>query len=404
MKRLVLITGVCSMLLLWSCNSGHRHETHHEQEMHAAEAAHGHGKEDPHDHGALHGHEETGAAGHSDEIVIAPEKAEAAGITAEKIEPSAFSGVIRTGGQVLPAKGDERTLVATADGIVSFSGNYFEGAAVKEGQPMFSLISGTIQDGNRIGKAKVAYESAKAEYERASALVDSKIVSRKEFESIEAAYLTAKLRYEAIAGDGKGDGAAVRCPSDGFVSKCLVNAGDYVSVGQPLAVVSSNDRLYLAADVSERYAARIPGICDANFRLQYGDRVYSASGLGGRLVSYGRNTGEASPFIPVTFVLNRTEDIIPGSYAEIWLMGEERDNVISLPVSALTEEQGVYFVYVRLDEDCYRKQPVTVGATDGLRAEILSGLEGGEMVVVEGAIHVRLASASNAIPAHTHNH
>jgi multidrug efflux pump subunit AcrA (membrane-fusion protein) len=177
-----------------------------------------------------------------------------------------------------------------------------------------------------------------------------------------------------------------------------------VSVGQPLAVVSSNDRLYLAADVSERYAARIPGICDANFRLQYGDRVYSASGLGGRLVSYGRNTGEASPFIPVTFVLNRTEDIIPGSYAEIWLMGEERDNVISLPVSALTEEQGVYFVYVRLDEDCYRKQPVTVGATDGLRAEILSGLEGGEMVVVEGAIHVRLASASNAIPAHTHNH
>ena len=80
------------MLLLWSCNSGHRHETHHEQEMHAAEAAHGHGEEDPHDHGALHGHEKTGAAGHSDEIVIAPEKAEAAGITAEKIE--LISGIL----------------------------------------------------------------------------------------------------------------------------------------------------------------------------------------------------------------------------------------------------------------------------------------------------------------------
>ena len=109
------------MLLLWSCNSGHRHETHHEQEMHAAEAAHGHGEEDPHDHGALHGHEETGAAGHSDEIVIAPEKAETAGITAEKIEPSAFSGVIRTGGEVLPEEGAERTLMATAEGMVSFS-------------------------------------------------------------------------------------------------------------------------------------------------------------------------------------------------------------------------------------------------------------------------------------------
>ena len=47
---------------------------------------------------------------------------------------------------------------------------------------------------------------------------------------------------------------------------------------------------------------------------------------------------------------------------------------------------------------------MTLGETDGEAAEVCRGLKGGEPVVVEGAIHVKLASASNAIPAHTHSH
>ena len=157
MKKSALLAGACSLLLLWSCNGG---------------------RNDNHDHDIHHDEEE--AHGHSEEIIISPEKAQAAGIVAETVHPSGFSGVIRTGGQILSSRADETTIVAPADGIVSFGGNYFEGAAVDEGQALFSVMSGTIQDGNRIGQAKVAYETAKAEYERASALVDSKIVSRKE--------------------------------------------------------------------------------------------------------------------------------------------------------------------------------------------------------------------------------
>lgn len=48
--------------------------------------------------------------------------------------------------------------------------------------------------------------------------------------------------------------------------------------------------------------------------------------------------------------------------------------MISVPTTALTEEQGIYFVYVKLDEEGYKKQEVRIGADDGLRTEILSGL------------------------------
>ena len=383
----LLAVGICIAAI--SCNNAPKHGDGHEEHAHGTEEA-GHGE-------ALHQH--------SGEISLPAAKAEAAGVVSETIEPGRFRDVIVTGGDVGPAPGDAVTVVANVSGVVSFRKDIAEGVGIKEGEVLFSIASDGLMDGDPVKMAKIEYETAKAEYDRASGLVDENIVSRKEFEDIRSRYETARLKYEAISGGGVSDsGAAVVSPKSGHVSSCLVNSGDYVSVGQPLAVVSGNDRLYLTADVSERYASSISYIRDASFRMQYGDRVYSISGLGGHLVSYGRNTGETAPFIPVTFVFDRTEGIIPGSYAEIWLMGEERDNVISVPVSALTEEQGVYFVYVRLDEDCYRKQPVDVGASDGARAEILSGLSGGEDVVVKGAVHVKLASASNAIPAHTHNH
>ena len=145
-------------------------------------------------------------------------------------------------------------------------------------------------------------------------------------------------------------------------------------------------------------------ITGANFTTAYSGRTYSTSELGGRLLSIGRSQNEGQYYMPVSFSIKNASDLIPGAFAEIWLLCGEKDNVITVPVSALTEEQGLYFVYLKLDGQCYRKQEVTPGASDGQRTEILKGLATGDNVVIKGAYNVKLASASNAIPAHTHNH
>ena len=249
-------------------------------------------------------------------------------------------------------------------------------------------------------RARIEYETARQEYERAARLVEDNIVSRQEYEAAKGRYETARLTYEALASNDGENGTVVKSPIRGYVRNCLVKEGDYVTVGTPLAGVITGSKLYLKADVSERYLNRLPGVNDANFKLSYGDRVYSTTELGGRLLGYGRSTDETNAYIPVTFAFNGTEDILPGAFAQVWLLSAERDGVISLPVEAV----GHYFVFIKLDETCYKKQEVTLGATDGQRYEILSGLKGGENVVTRGATHVKLASASNLIPAHTHNH
>jgi multidrug efflux pump subunit AcrA (membrane-fusion protein) len=70
----------------------------------------------------------------------------------------------------------------------------------------------------------------------------------------------------------------------------------------------------------------------------------------------------------------------------------------------LTEEQGLYYVYLQVDEDGYRKQEVQLGRHAGTRVEVLRGLTPGDQLVVRGARQVKLASATGAIPGHTHNH
>jgi RND family efflux transporter MFP subunit len=234
--------------------------------------------------------------------------------------------------------------------------------------------------------------------------VESKIISEKDFAKIELDYDNARISYEAIAKGNARGGKSVGAPIAGFVKNVLVSEGEYVNVGQQLVSVTQNRKLYLRAEVSERYYQYLNSISSANFTTSYDNKSYELENMGGRLLSTGKSSGGESFFIPVTFEFDNKGDIIPGSYVDVYLQTSAMENVISVPRSALTEEQGLHFVYLQLDEEGYKRQEVTLGADNGVSVQILSGLKAGDKLVTKGAYRVKLASASNAIPAHTHEH
>ena len=403
-----LYAGVLGLLVSYSCTSCSMH--HHDQEGHdhAAEI-HDHAAEN-HDHAAENHTHESGDHNHAeekhnpDEVVMTPEKAKAAGVVVSTVRPGAFRNVIVTGGYISSAQGHEATVVASVSGVVSFSHSVTEGMKVGAGNALMSISAEHLQDGDPVKRARIAFETAKKEYDRAAKLVQRQIVSQKEFNAIKEAYENAKIAYEALAVNKSGKGVAVKSPLAGYVKSCLVKEGDYVTVGQPLMSVTQTNRLQLKADVSERYYPQLHAIASANFKTPYADRAYRLDDLNGRLLSYGRSAGDASYYVPVTFEFDNRGDILPGSYVEVYLLSEPRADVISVPAGALIEEQGVYSVFIQLDADCYHKQEVKLGVSNGNEVEILAGLKGGENVVIQGAYQVKLASANNAIPGHTHNH
>lgn len=378
----------------------HEHEGHdHEHE----EADHDHEHEEAgHDHEHDHEHE---AAANPGEVVFKEANAKAVGLQTITVTPGAFTQVIRTSGQVLAAQGEESVMVATVPGVVSFGSVPFtDGTAVRKGQAVLSIASNGLSEGDVAVRAKAAYEAAKLEFERMEALVADRIVSAKEFEQAKLNYANAKAAYEAVADKQTAKGVAVVAPLNGYLKNIQVKEGDYVSVGQPLATIAQSNRLMLRADVAERYYSSLPMVQSAHFKTPYDEQVYRLADLKGRLLSYGRASGGDAFFVPVTFEFDNKGAILPGSFVEVYLLTKPLEQVISVPVESLIEEQGLYSVYVRLDADCYRKQPVTLGANNGVEVQILSGLHGGEAVVTKGAHQVKLASASNAIPAHSHSH
>lgn len=425
MKK-VIFMGAIGLFLLGSCNSksgvnhdGHNHKTeekcheghdhNHEGHDHEGHNHEGHDHDhEGHDHkheGHNHGSEvKESHAGGSDEIILPPAKAKAAGVESSVVEPGVFHQVIKTSGQVLAAQGDESVAVATVAGVVSFKGKVVEGMSVSKGMPLVVLSSKNMADGDPVLKARIAYEVSKKEYERMKALVGNKIVSEKEFAQAEQIYENARISYEAVAKNHSASGQAVTSPIGGYVKNLLVKEGDYVSVGQPLVSITQNRKLFLRADVSEKYYPYLRTISSANFCTPYNNKVHALKELDGRMLSYGKASGENGYYIPVTFEFDNKGDIIPGSFVEIFLLSSPMENVISLPHSALTEEQGSFFVYLQLDEEGYKKQLVSLGADNGESVQILSGVKAGDRIVTQGAYQVKLASATNAIPAHSHEH
>lgn len=380
---------------LASCHSsGHHHE--HEHEEHEHEGQH---HEDEHE-------EHEGEHKHSDEIVLEPAKAKAAGVKVERITAGDFHGVIHTSGTVMAASCDETTVVATTNGRVGQTDHISEGMHIGAGTKLYTLTSGDmlIAEGDPVQHARIAYEKAKREYERAGVLVKDLIISEKDYQIAKAEYEAAKLTYESVQRNRSTSGVVIKAPCSGYVKQSLVKEGDYVEAGQPLMVITQNKHLYLRAEVPERYWSELHRIKCAKFRTSYSDRLYDITDMGGHVQSYAHSSTANSAYVPIIFEFNNTGDVVQGSYAEIFLITDQNKKALTVPLKAITEEQGLYYVYIRVDEEGYRKQHVTLGRQDGERVEIVQGLKGGEDVVVSGAIQIKLASASNAIPAHTHNH
>lgn len=382
-QRIKLLLALSTFLGI-SAGCSHNHEGHH--------------------HGVADEHIEDEHAHSSDDIVLSPEKAEAAGVVVAESKRGIFHNVIVTSGSLQAASCDETTIVATVSGVVSHAQHISEGMSVNSGTTLYYVSSNKLQDGDQAKRMEIAYLAAKREYERALPLVEEQIISQKDFTSIKSEYENAKLAYEAIGKNATQKGVAVKSPITGYIKDCQVTDGDFVNVGDPLMVLTRNQHLYLRAEVPVRYYSALSHISSAKFRTQYSEQVFDLESMNGELMSSGKSAVGTSSYVPVTFKLDNKGDIVPGSYAEVFLVTGERDNVLSLPASALTEEQGVYYVYIQEDEHTYHKREVVLGDTDGELTEIVSGLNEGEHVVTKGAINVKLAAATNAIPAHTHSH
>jgi len=314
-----------------------------------------------------------------------------------------FGQIIRTTAQIQPSQGDERVITAKTNGTTFFNTHITEGKAVNAGQELFTIDGSALADNNlavRYLEAESEYNRAKAEYDRKTELAKESIVSQSDLLAAKTEFTNAQATFNNLQRNFSAGKQSVTSPIGGFVTRVLVQNGQYVEAGQPVVMVSQNRDLLIKAEVQPKYFEMLSAITTANIRIMNSSRTYTLEELGGRVLSYGKSADVYNPLIPVLFQVNNTSGLLPGSFVELFIKTQTNAQAITVPNGAIIEEMGNHFVFVQLTPELFEKRAVKTGVTDGIRIEIKEGVLAGERVVSRGAILVKLSQASGALDPH----
>lgn len=315
-----------------------------------------------------------------------------------------FGQVIRTTAQIQSSQTDETIISARTSGIIVFSGNNLvDGQDVGSGQSLFTISGTGLAENNsnvRFIEAKNNFLQAEADYKRAQELVKDKIISEKDFLEIKGRYESAQAMYDNLHRNFSSQGQKISSPFPGFIKQVFVENGQYVEAGQSLISISKSKSLLLKADVQVKYASLLHSLSSANIRSMDKKEVYTLSDLNGKILSYGKSLNSDNYMLPVNIQVDNRAGFIPGGFVDIYLKTQSDSPVMTIPNSALTEEQGLFFVYVQLNPELFEKREVEIGSTDGVRTEVKSGLSLNERLVSKGAVSVKLAQSAGALDPH----
>ena len=398
MKKIIFL---CFLVICTACHRhDHSHNHDHDHDHSYADQDHTHGPDCDHDHD-----QEVGISEDNPDIIIFSE-ARQSKIHFETEYPlmEKFGQQIRTLAQIQSSSTDEITVSAKTSGIVLFTGKLItEGLGVNAGQNLFVISNAGLADNNvgvRFSEAQANFQNKEAAYERAKILVKEGITSQKEYLDIQQEYETAKAVYNNLTRNFDKDGQKISSDMTGYIKQLWVGNGQFVEEGQALFSVSKNKDLLLKAEVQAKYASLLSRISTATIQSMDKSRFYSLEELNGRLLSYGKSLSEDNYLIPLVFRIDNQSDFISGGFVEMYVRTESEQEVLTIPSSSLTEEQGLFFVYVQITPESYEKRNVRLGATDGIRTEIRSGLNKREKIVTKGAMSVKLAQAAGALDPH----
>lgn len=338
-------------------------------------------------------------------IAFTKEQAWKIDFATERVEKRPFGQTIKTTARLMPSQSDEVLLSAKTNGNVVFVADHIlEGKKVKNGDLLFAISSNGYADNNtevRFIEARNNFQKAKSNFERMTELAKDKIVSDRVLIDATAEYENAKVVYENLNKNFNASGQKAISPISGSVKQVFVKNGQYVEQGQSLISLAKNEKMILSAEIQQKYAPLLSSINTATIRPSYGNKTYTLEELNGEILSFSMNTNDANYLIPVHLQIDNTIKMLAGSFVEVYLKAKSNTEALTVANSALLEEQGFFFVFVQVTPELFEKREVAVGSTDGLRTEIISGIEPNERVVTKGAVLIKLAQSTGSLDAHS---
>ena len=301
-----------------------------------------------------------------------------------------------------------------------------EGDRVTVGQKLVEIIPGVtpvemVQARTEVKAAAYDKIVAEKQYLRTKELKEQKLISSEKYDRDKANYDTAKARFYAamaqlrVLEQGSNVESLVEgieisdqdrleieketreamasmtliAPISGIVLSRDTDKGSAVI---PISSAYGGTMIMTLADVSEKHFRGDVDEADIGkvhlglpariYVEAYPDESFKAELT--HISPQGREEEDIINFEIRTIVSDQENRLRVGMSADAELILEEHENVLVIPEGAVIYENGKTFVNIQDDsvEEGMRKVEITKGISDGLRTEVLSGLEEDQIVVL----------------------
>lgn len=212
----------------------------------------------------------------------------------------------------------------------------------------------------------------------------------------EAHVAQARRKLDAI--DAQLSYATVHAPISGVVIEQSRFEGDYAAAGAALLTIADTSVVTVNAPFDYVTASQIM-IGDP---VKVYPREHPGQLLTGTVTMVGGPSGAASRTVDVQVVLNNTGGLLrPNSTSKIVVSTNMVDDAVVLPLRAVkANPNGRSGTIMIVDDDNKaRTREVTLGASSEGLVQVISGLRGGESVIVEGGATLSDGEKVDAKPA-----
>lgn len=261
--------------------------------------------------------------------------------------------------------------------------------------------------GQQAAGAETAHQQAKRDLARAEMLLSEGIMPRERFEEAQNKEMSmaheveaAKQRVNAAAAEvrraeaglislgserqEKGKAVPIRAPADGRILRIIEKSENVVTAGSPIVVLSNTNKLEIVADLLSTDAVKVEpgagvsvenwggaGALRARIRTvePFGFTKVSALGIEEQRVNV------------IADFIDAPANLGDGYRVDVRIVIWEGADVLKVPASALFRIEENWNVFV-VEDGLARLRPVEAGHRNALDAEIISGLQEGEEVVL----------------------
>jgi multidrug efflux system membrane fusion protein len=285
--------------------------------------------------------------------------------------------------------------------------HFADGAAVREGDVLFTLDCRQIEAQIRQSEAVIA--GAKAQFEQAQRDLERQTELMAKSATTQVALQNAKTQVNIWRATAESNAAnldnlnvqrsycTIRAPISGQISAAAVKVGNFVRPGDTAALATINQivPIYVSFAVPQRYLSDIrDALAESDAKVEAtlpGDTVRRATGRVS-MIENAVDTATGMVMLRATME-NKNEILWPGTLVNARLT-LRTENAVTVPSTAVQVGQSGAFVFV-IKDGTAAVRPVTTGRTVEQLTVIEKGLENGETVVTDG--HLLLTNGSKVV-------